>query len=92
MSLPPVFVCGIGPGSTGTGALMIGLMAEAAAGAPADFIVKEKTPRKRGWARLQKFNPFRLAYYGLSRALFPWRVLRAARSGREMILLHPQTI
>ena len=92
MSLPPVFVCGIGPGSTGTGALMIGLMAEAAAGAPADFIVKEKTPRKRGWARLQKFNPFRLAYYGLSRALFPWRVLRAARSGREMVLLHPQTI
>ena len=71
---------------------MIGLMAEAAAGAPADFIVKEKTPRKRGWARLQKFNPFRIAYYGLSRALFPWRVLRAARSGREMVLLHPQTI
>jgi hypothetical protein len=87
-----VFVSGIGPGSTGTGALMIGLMAESAAGVPAEFIVKEKTPRKRGWARLQKFNPFRLVYYGLSRALFPWRVRRAARSGKELVMLHPQTI
>lgn len=91
-SAPLVFVSGIGPGATGTGALMIGLMAEAAAGAPAEFIVKEKTPRKRGWARLQKFNPFRIAYYFFSRVSFPWRVLRAARSDKELVLLHPQTI
>ncbi|MFZ9747064.1 MAG: hypothetical protein ACO3G4_10580 [Opitutaceae bacterium] len=91
-SAPLVFVSGIGPGSTGTGALMLGLMAEAAAGPPAEFIVKEKTPRKRGWARLQKFNPFRVAYYALSRVLFPWRVVRAARSGKELVMLHPQTI
>jgi len=92
--MPPrvVFVSGIGPGSTGTGALMIGLMAEAAAGFPAEFIVKEKTPRRRGWASLQKLNPLRLAYYGLSRALFPWRVRRAARSGKELVMLHPQTV
>ena len=91
-SAPLVFVSGIGPGATGTGALIIGLMAEAAAGAPAEFIVKEKTPRKRGWARLQKFNPFRIAYYFFSRVSFPWRVLRAARSDKELVLLHPQTI
>jgi glycosyltransferase involved in cell wall biosynthesis len=89
---PLVFVSGIGPGATGTGALMIGLMAEAAAGAPAEFIVKEKTPRKRGWARLQKFNPFRIVCYFFSHVSFPRRVLRAARSGKELILLHPQTI
>jgi len=92
MSSDIVFVCGIGPGSTGTGALMIGLMGEAAAGAPAEFIVKEKTPRRRGWARLQKINPFRVAHYFFSRVSFPWRVLRAARSPKEVVMLHPQTI
>ena len=91
-SAPLVFVSGIGPGATGTGALMIGLMAEAAAGAPAEFIVKEKTPRKRGWARLQSFSPFRIARYSFSRMTFAWRVLRAARSEKELVLLHPQTI
>jgi glycosyltransferase involved in cell wall biosynthesis len=92
MSSEIVFICGIGPGSTGTGALMIGLMAEAAAGSPAEFIVKEKTPRRRGWARLQKINPFRVAHYFFSRVSFPWRVLRAARSPKEVVMLHPQTI
>jgi hypothetical protein len=92
MSSDIVFVCGIGPGSTGTGALMIGLMGEAAAGAPAEFIVKEKTPRRRGWARLQKVNPFRVARYFFSRISFPWRVLKAARSSKEVVMLHPQTI
>lgn len=91
-SSPLVFVSGIGPGSTGTGALMIGLMAEAAAGSPAEFIVKEKTPRRRGWARLQKINPFRIAHYFFSRVSFPWRVLRAARSDKDVVMLHPQTI
>jgi glycosyltransferase involved in cell wall biosynthesis len=92
MSSEIVFICGIGPGSTGTGALMIGLMAEAAVGSPAEFIVKEKTPRRRGWARLQKINPFRVAHYFFSRVSFPWRVLRAARSDKEVVMLHPQTI
>jgi len=92
MSSEIVFICGIGPGSTGTGALMIGLMAEAAAGTPAEFIVKEKTPRRRGWARLQKINPFRVAHYFFSRVSFPWRVLRAAKSDKDVVMLHPQTI
>ena len=91
MSRPLVIVSGIGPGSTGTGALMIGLMAEGV-GQDVRFFYKEKTPRRRGWAALQKFNPLRVLRYAFSRATFSWRVLRAARSGREVVLLHPQTI
>lgn len=91
MSQSLVIVSGIGPGSTGTGALMIGLMAEAS-GSGVRFLYKEKTPRRRGWGALQKLNPLRVARYVLSHATFSWRAIRAARTCRELVLLHPQTV
>lgn len=86
-------ISGIGPGSTGTGAFLIGLMAEAKDnGLPVRFIYKEKTPRRRGWARLQKFNPVRIFKYMFNQLSFSPRSIRAANLDDEVVLMHPQTI
>jgi len=81
---PPAitFVSGIGPGPTGTGALMIGLMAEARPDPSAKFLFK--IPRGS--------SPWGLLKYVYNRASFAGRVRRATRSAETVVLLHPQTI
>jgi hypothetical protein len=81
---PPAitFVSGIGPGPTGTGALMIGLMAEARPDPSAKFLFK--IPRGS--------SPWGLLKYVYNRASFAVRVRRATRSAETVVLLHPQTI
>jgi hypothetical protein len=81
---PPAitFVSGIGPGPTGTGALMIGLMAEARPDPSAKFLFK--IPRGS--------SPWGLLKYVYNRASFAGRVRRASRSAETVVLLHPQTI
>jgi hypothetical protein len=81
---PPAitFVSGIGPGPTGTGALMIGLMEEARPDPSAKFLFK--IPRGS--------SPWGLLKYVYNRASFAGRVRRATRSAETVVLLHPQTI
>jgi hypothetical protein len=81
---PPAitFVSGIGPGPTGTGALMIGLMEEARPDPSAKFLFK--IPRGS--------SPWGLLKYVYNRASFAGRVRRASRSAETVVLLHPQTI
>ena len=81
---PPAitFVSGIGPGPTGTGALMIGLMEEARPDPSAKFLYK--IPRGS--------SPWGLLKYVYNRASFAGRVRRATRSAETVVLLHPQTI
>jgi len=76
------FVSGIGPGPTGTGALMIGLIEEGRPDSSARFLFK----MRRGsslWGLLK---------YVFNRAGFASRVQRASRSAEAVVLLHPQTI
>jgi hypothetical protein len=81
---PPAltFVSGIGPGPSGTGALMIGLMNEAAGDASTRFLYK--VPRRSTLLGLLK--------YVVGRASFAGRVRRAARMDGPLVLMHPQTI
>jgi hypothetical protein len=83
MNTPAItFVSGIGPGPTGTGALMIGLMEEARPDPSAKFLFK--IPRGS--------SPWGLLKYVYNRASFAGRVRRASRSAETVVLLHPQTI
>lgn len=76
------FVSGIGPGPSGTGALMIGLIEEARSDSAAQFLFR----MRRG------SSPWGLLKYIFNRAGFAGRVRRASRSAETVVLLHPQTI
>ena len=76
------FVSGIGPGPTGTGALMIGLIEEARSDTSARFLFK----MRRG------SSPWGMMKYIFNRASFAGRVRRASRAAEAVVLLHPQTI
>lgn len=82
MKRPFVIISGIGPGNSGTGALMRWLVAAAKGDDSVRFLYKKE--RGRAFRKLIE--------YVISRTGFRWMVRRAAKSEGEVILFHPQTI
>lgn len=86
-------ISGIGPGPTGTGMLLRGLMDEALESRPpVSFIHRRSSTRHRGLAKWRMLNPLRLAGPLHRRWIFPLQAKAAAKVAAEVVLMHPQTL